>query len=131
MASPTPATPGSKKTLWIGRILSAPPVLLLGFSAVVKLMKAPPVLEGISRLGYPESLVFGIGLLELACAVVYLIPRTSVLGAILVTAYLGGATATHVRVGEPFFGPVLLGLLAWAGLFLREPRLRTLLPLRS
>ena len=87
-------------------------------------------MEGFVRLGYPESLTLGIGIVELACAVVYVIPQTSVLGAILLTGYLGGATATHVRIGEPFFMPIVLGVLIWGGLFLREDRLRALLPLR-
>src|SRR5260370_20738141 len=96
----------SKKMLWAGRIMSALPVLLLAFSAVAKLMKPASVVEGFVRLGYPESLIFRIALLELVCAVVYAIPRTSMLGAILLTGYLGGAIATHVRVGEPLFRPV-------------------------
>lgn len=120
----------SMKVLWAGRVVSAIPVLLLLFSAGMKLAKPAPVVEGFMRLGYPEHLTFGIGVLELACTVLYIIPRTSVLGAVLLTGYLGGATATHVRVGDPFLGPVVFGVLVWAGLFLRDPRLRVLLPLR-
>jgi DoxX-like protein len=97
----------------------------------MKLAKPAPVVEGFVRLGYPESLALGIGIVELACAVIYVIPRTSVLGAILLTGYLGGATATHVRIGEPFFMPIILGVLVWGGLFLRDERLRALLPLRQ
>lgn len=99
-------------------------------SAVMKLIKPPPVVEGFAHLGFPESLALGLGLLELACAVVYVIPQTSVLGAILLTGYLGGATVTHLRVGDPFLTPVILGMLVWGGLYLRDPRLRALIPLR-
>jgi uncharacterized membrane protein YphA (DoxX/SURF4 family) len=123
--------PVSKKKLWAGRIISALPVLMLLFSAVMKFMKPPSVVQEIARLGYPENLLLVMGCLELFCTVMYVIPRTSVLGAILLTAYLGGATATHVRIGDPFFIPVILGVLVWGGLYLRDDRLRALLPLRS
>ena len=119
------------KMLWAGRIMSALPVLMLLLSGVMKLVKPAAVVEGFVRLGYPESLTVGIGIVELACAALYVVPRTSVLGAILLTAYLGGATATHVRIGESFFMPILLGVLVWGGLFLRDERLRALLPLRQ
>lgn len=131
---PTPSTltaPISKKRLWVGRIMSAVPVLMLLFSGVLKLIKPAPVVEEFARLGYPEGLALGIGLLELACTVVYVIPRTSILGAIVLTGYLGGATATHVRIGDPFFGPIVVSVLVWGGLFLRDDRLRALLPWRS
>lgn len=121
----------SKKMLWAGRIVSALPVLMLVFSAVIKLIKPTEVVAEFARLGYPESLVVGIGILELVCTVIYIVPRTSVLGAILLTGYLGGATATHVRVGDPFIPPVLGGALVWAGLYLRDARIRALIPLRS
>ena len=121
----------SKKVIWIGRILSALVVLLMAFSAVGKLFKPAAVIEGFQKLGYPDHAILPIGITELICAILYVIPQTSVLGAILVTAYLGGATATHVRVGEPFFSPVIFGMVAWLGLFLRDLRLRALLPLRS
>ena len=119
----------SKKALWAGRILSALPVLMLLFSAVMKLLKPAPVVQEFGRLGYPEKLALIIGIIELACTIVYVIPQTSVLGAILLVAYLGGATVTHVRVGDPFFIPIVLGILLWLGLYLRDPRLRVLLPL--
>jgi hypothetical protein len=106
-------------------------VLFLLFDGIIKVMKVAPVLQAFARLGYPENLAIGIGILLILCTVVYAIPRTAVLGAILLTAYLGGATATHVRAGEPFYFPVLFGVLVWTGLFLREDRLRALLPLRS
>jgi len=132
MQSAAQTAPVSKKKLWAGRILSALPVLMLLFSGVMKLMKPAAVVQGFAHFGYPESLALCIGILELACAVVYVIPRTSVLGAILLTGYLGGATATHVRIGEALFIiPVILGVLVWGGLFLRDDRLRALIPLRT
>jgi len=123
--------PLSKKMLWAGYIISALPVLLLFFSGAMKLVKSGSVVEGFVRFGYPESVAFAIGIVELACAALYVIPRTSVLGAILLTGYLGGATATHLRIGDPFFVPIVLGVMVWGGLFLRDARLRALLPLRS
>jgi len=131
MTSETSTLSVSKKQLWAGRILSALPVLMLLLSGIMKLVKPAPVLEGFTKLGYSVGVISPIGLVELACTALYLVPRTSILGAILLTGYLGGATATHVRVGEPFFGAVLLGVLVWGGLFLRDPRLRELLPLRK
>ena len=122
--------PISKKVLWTGRILSAVPVLMLLMSAVMKFAKPPPVVEGFAHLGLPEKLALGLGVLELACTVLYVIPRTAVLGAILLTGYLGGAIVSHLRVGDPFIGPIIFGVLVWAGLFLREKRLRALIPLR-
>jgi len=130
MESDSQAVPTSKRILWAGRIISALPVLLLLFSAVIKLVKPPEVVEGFTRLGYAETLALGIGIFELVCTIVYMIPRTSILGAILLTGYLGGATATHVRIGEPFFAPIILGVLVWGGLFLRDEQLRELIPLR-
>ncbi len=121
----------SKTSLWSGRIISTLVVLFLLFDAVAKLMRIAPVLQAFARLGYPERLAVPIGILLLACTTVYVIPRTSVLGAILLSAYLGGATATHVRAGEPFYFPVVFGVLVWAGLFLRDDRLRELIPLRG
>ena len=131
MQSDTHTAPVSKKMIWAGRIMSALPVLMLLLSGVMKLMKPVSVLEGFVGLGYPESLTVGVGIVEIACAVLYVIPRTSVLGAILLTGYLGGATATHLRIGEPFFIPIVLGVLVWGGLYLRDERLRALLPLRQ
>ena len=119
----------SKKALWAGRIISALPVLMLLFSAVMKLLKPAPVVQEFGRLGYPEKLTIVLGIIELSCTVIYVIPQTAVLGAILLTAYLGGATATHVRVGDPFFIPIVLGILIWLGLYFRDPRLRPLMPL--
>jgi hypothetical protein len=122
----------SRKTLWAGRIISALPILLLVFSGVLKLIKPAPVIQGFAHFGFPERLINAIGILEIACTVVYAIPRTAVLGAILMTGYLGGATATNVRVGDPsFIITILLGVLVWLGLYLREVRLRELIPLRT
>jgi hypothetical protein len=106
---------------------------MMVLSAVMKLLRPPQVVEAfVKQFGYSDSSLVPIGVLELACAVVYLIPRTAVLGAVLVTTFLGGAVATHVRIGDPsFIGPTVLGILAWLGLYLREPRLHELLPLRK
>ena len=120
------------KRIWAGRVVSALPVLLLLFSGVMKLMKPASVVEGFARYGYAEHLILILGLLEIGCTILYLIPRTAVLGAILVTAYLGGATATNVRVADPsFLVTVVLGVLAWVGLYLRDERLRDLVPFRN
>lgn len=123
----------SKKMLWTGRIVSTIAALFLLVDAVAKLFKPAPVVESTVQLGYPESVIIGLGILLLVCTVLYMIPRTSVLGAILLTGYLGGATATHVRVGGPLFSilfPGIFGILIWGGLFLRDERLRALIPLR-
>ncbi len=128
MTSETPAI--SPAARWTGRILSTVPCLLLLFSAVMKLIKPAGTAEGFAHLGIPLTHATGLGILEIACTVIYLIPRTSVLGAILLTGYLGGATLTHLRVGDPFLMQPLLGVLLWGGLFLREPRLRALIPLK-
>lgn len=116
---------------WAGRIVTAIPVLMLLASGAMKLMKLPPVMATFSTLGFAESAVTGIGILELACTALYLIPRTSVLGAILLAAYLGGATCSHVRIGEAFIAPVAVGVLVWVGLYLRDERVRALIPLRG
>lgn len=132
MPSEAQPTQVSKVALWSGRIMSVLPVLLMLFSGVTKLMKPVPVVQGFAKFGYPESLILGLGILEILCCVVYLIPRTSILGAILLTGYLGGATATNVRVGDPSsIVTVILGMLIWGGLYLRENRLRALIPLKS
>ncbi|HQR36591.1 MAG TPA: DoxX family protein [Blastocatellia bacterium] len=117
--------------IWAGRILSALPVLLLLFSGLMKVTKRPEVIEGFAKFGYQERVIVGIGVLEIACTILYLIPRTSVLGAILVAGYMGGAAATHLRLGEPVILQVLLAVLAWGGLYLRDARLRALIPVKS
>jgi hypothetical protein len=123
--------PVPKKALWTGRILSVLSVLILLVSAITKFAKPVPVLEGFAHLGLPERLAFGLGLLELICTAVYVVPQTAVLGAILLTGYLGGAVVSHLRVGDVFIGPIIWGVLLWAGLFLRDKRLRALFPWRS
>lgn len=117
--------------LWVGWIVSAIPVVMLTMSGIMKLMKPAPVVEGFEHLGWPISLALALGIVELVCTVIYVIPRTAVLGAILLTGYLGGAIATHVRIGEVFIGPAVFGMLVWLGLYLRDPRIRDLLPLRE
>lgn len=121
----------SMKSLWAGRIISALVVLFLLFDAVAKLMKITPVLEAFTRLGFSTGLAVPIGVLLLVCTIVYVIPPRSILGAVLLTAYLGGATVTHLRAGQPFYFPVVFGVLVWGGLYLREDRLRALIPLRT
>jgi hypothetical protein len=125
----------SKKRLWVGRMMSAVVVLFLVFDAVLKFIKPAPVVEAFAHLGLPLGLAAGLGIVLLASTVLYAIPRTSVLGAILLTGYLGGAVASHLRVGDPLFShilfPTYLGVLLWLGLYLRDDRLRVLIPLRS
>ena len=125
----------SKERRLAGPIVSAIPVLFLAFDTAIKFTTMEPVVESFRQLGYPTSLGLAIGLLELTCLVLYVVPRTSVLGAVLLTGYLGGAVATHVRVGSPLFThilfPIYVAALIWGGLFLRERRLLTLIPLRS
>ncbi|HWN08593.1 MAG TPA: DoxX family protein [Pyrinomonadaceae bacterium] len=125
---------GSKGMIWAGRIISALAALFFLVDAVMKFFKPPIVVETTVKLGYPESTIVGLGIVLLVSTILYMIPRTAVLGAILLTGYLGGAVATHVRVGEgvfPVLFPVIFGALVWLGLYLRDERLRTLIPLRS
>ncbi len=118
--------------LWTGRVLSALPVLLMTMSGVMKLSHSTQVVEGFGKSGIVEGLITPIGLIELACVVIYLVPTTAVLGAVLIVGYLGGAVLLHLRAGETAIAlsPFLLGVFAWGGLWLRDPRLRALLPLR-
>jgi uncharacterized membrane protein YphA (DoxX/SURF4 family) len=125
----TSPIPVSKKILWTSYVLSSLPILMLLFSASMKLLHPPQLDEGFVHLGWPVTLAFCLGVLEATCAIVYIIPRTAVLGAILLTGYLGGAIATHVRIGEPGYAQFVLGVLLWGGLYLRDPRLRSLMPL--
>jgi len=119
----------------VGVALTAVPVLFLVFDSAIKLSGSPMVAEAMTQLGYTADAAIGIALLEIACLALYLVPRTSVLGAVLLTGYLGGAIATHVRVGNPLLSHVLfptyIAAMLWGGLFLRERRLRVLLPLRA
>ena len=130
MFAATRAIPTVKTTIWTGRTLSVLAILFLAFDTIIKVLNLPPAVEATTQLGYPVGLVVTIGIIELACLAVYSIPRTSVLGAILLTGYLGGAIATQVRAGSPLFSvvfPVIIGALIWGGLFLRNERLRALL----
>lgn len=123
------------KLVWTGRILSGLVIAFLLFDSLIKFLMIQPVIDSFRQLGYPESLAIEIGAIDLLCTVLYAIPRTAVLGAILLTGLLGGAMASHIRIGSPLFSHVLfgvyLGLFAWGGLYLREPRLRALIPLRG
>lgn len=124
----------SKKTRVISYVLTALVALFLTFDTVLKVLRLAPAMQGTTELGYPPESVLTIGLIELACLALFLVPHTSVFGALLLTGYLGGAIATHVRVGNPLFShvlfPIYVALLLWGGLYLREPRLRELLPVR-
>ena len=135
MHSAIQTAPVSKTSLWAGRVFSGLVVLFMLFDSSIKLMKLAPAVEGTAKLGYPVSVVLSIGIVLFVCTVLYAIPRTSILGAILLTGYLGGAVASNVRVENPLFGyvlfPVYVGVLLWLGLYLREERLRALIPLRS
>ncbi|HTU41031.1 MAG TPA: DoxX family protein [Candidatus Aquilonibacter sp.] len=131
MADAAVGTRISNQSLWAGRALSTLAVVLFLFTASFIFLKPEMAMQGFVHYGYPEGWLLRITVIEVACAILYAIPQTSVLGAILLTAYLGGATATHVRVGEPFYLPIITGIVVWVGLFLREPRLRALVPLRS
>jgi hypothetical protein len=127
-------TPISRKALWAGHIISGLVILFLLFDGAIKLVPLAPVTESLAQLGYSVSLARGLGILTLACTILYAVPRTAVLGAILLTGLLGGAIAAHLRVGSPVFSHLLfgayLGLMVWGGLFLRDDRVRALLPLR-
>ena len=125
------SAPPPKWMFWTGWVISVLPVLMLLMSAVMKFVKPPGMAEGLSKIGWREDQMLTLGILELTCTLLYVIPQTSMLGAILLTGYLGGAIATHVRVGDDYLGPVIFGVLVWLGLYLRDPRLRALLPLRS
>jgi xanthine/uracil permease len=131
MESDVQARPGPKTLLWVGRVLSALPALALIASGVGKLLKPEAVVTEFTRLGWPDSPVAPLGIVEIACALLYAIPQTAVLGAILLTGYLGGAIATHVRIEEGFLPPLVMGVLVWLGIYLRDRRLRALLPFRS
>lgn len=135
IAQSAAGTTSSKRGVWVGRVLSGLVVLFLVPDGIIKFIKPAPVVEAFSHLGWWLSLANGIGILLLVCTATYVFPRTSVLGAILLTGYLGGAVATHLRAGDPLFShilfPTYLGVLLWLGLYLRDSRLRALIPLRS
>ncbi len=122
--------PVSRRRFWTGHVLSAFALFFLISGGITKVLQLPVAVEGTIQLGYPGDSLITLGVLELACVLLYLIPRTSLLGAIITTGYLGGAIATHVRIENPLFThilfPVYLGLLIWGGLYLRDGRLRSL-----
>ncbi len=128
-------TPAARSTglIWTGRILTALGVLFLVFDGVIKIIQIQPVVDSFNLLGIPTGLAPAIGFLMLACLAVYLFPRTSLLGAILLTGYLGGAIALQLRIGAPAFNlvfPLIVAGFIWGGLYLRDPLLRTVLPVR-
>ena len=128
----TQAAPSSSGMAWTGRILTGLVTLFLIFDSSVKLLKTQQAVQATVQLGYPENTIVPIGVALLVCLVLYLIPRTAILGGILMTGYLGGATATMVRVSSPWIlFPVFIGVLAWAGIYLRDPELRRLIPFRK
>jgi DoxX-like family len=125
----------AKKRSIAGYVLTGLVAAFLAFDTVMKLLQLAPAVQGTTELGYPAGTVLVIGAIELVCLVLYLVPRTSVLGALVLTGYLGGAIATHVRVGGPLpthtLFPIYVALMVWGGLYLRESRLRQLLPFRT
>jgi hypothetical protein len=123
-------TRASGKIVWVGRVISVLASLLFLMSAFMKLQGGAEVMQGMAHLGLPPSMVKPLAILEISCVVIYLVPATSVLGAILLAGYIGGAICTHWRVGDPFVAQIALGVFVWLGLYLREDRLKGLIPLR-
>ena len=123
--------PPSGKIVWIGRAVSILVSLVFLMSGVMKLKGGVEVAQGMAHLGLPDSLILPLAIVEILCVVIYLIPKTSVVGAILLTGFIGGAICAHLRVGDPFYVQIAIGVLIWLGLYLREDRLRGLMPLRS
>jgi DoxX-like protein len=119
------------KIVWVGRVISILVALVFALSSFMKMKGGAEMMQGMAHLGLPESLVVPLAILEISCVVFYLIPATSVLGAILLTGYIGGAICTHLRVGDPFFLQIAIGVVIWLGLYLREPRLKGLIPVRT
>ncbi|CAN5470467.1 DoxX family protein [soil metagenome] len=130
----TPYTEQPSAMTWTGRVMSGVVILFLLFDGAIKLVPLDIVIETSKQLGLSEGLARPLGVITLLCTILYAMPRTSILGAVLLTAYMGGAVATHVRIGSPLFSHTLfgvyLGLLIWGGLYFRDHRIRTLLPLR-
>lgn len=127
----TPAAGSPKWMTIVGWVLSVIPALLLLFSGVLKFMPIPGNDENLQHIGWKAESVPTLGVIEIICTLIYLIPQTAMLGSILLAAYMGGTVATHLRVGDPFFVQILIGVVLWLGLWLREPRLRALTPIRS
>jgi len=132
MSNPSSQNPVSKAAVWTGYVLSTLPVLFMAMSGVMKVVQPPMVVEGFAKNNISSTGVMIIGIIELLCAAIYVFPRTAVLGAVLVTGYLGGAIMVHVRAHESaLLAPLILGMCAWGGLFMRDERIRSLLPLRK
>ena len=135
MQTATPAAPYPKSRIWAGRIMSGLVVFFLTADSIMKLMHASFVLKEMERLGLPVNLTVPIGIILLTCTILYAVPRTSVLGAILLTGYFGGAVLTHLRAGDPLLShalfPIYMGVVLWGGLFARDKRLRALIPWRT
>lgn len=131
--SSPPPNPSSNPAwmVWTGRVISVLPILMLLMSAMFKFAPPEGMEKELSKMGWRADQMFTLGIVELVCTILYLIPQTSFLGAILLTGYLGGATATHVRIDDSWYFTVILGVLVWLGLFLRDSRLRALLPIRT
>lgn len=123
--------PGVSNRVWAGRILTGLMSALFLFSGVMKFMGGPELEEGMAKMGLPESMILPLAILEIACVVIYATPATAVLGAILLTGYLGGAICTHWRVGDTFVWQIAFGVLVWLGIFLRDDRLWSLIPVRT
>ncbi len=130
-STPAPSKPIPKAILALGWFLSVAPCLLLFFSASGKFTKGQDVIDGFTHLGWDPADAVPLGIVEVTATLLYLFPRTAVLGAVLLTGYMGGAIATHARIGEPFIIQAILGMVLWFGLFLRDRRIRALLPIRS
>ena len=134
MGSETTSPPvTSRKMFWAGWVMSVLPVPLLGMSCSMKIFKGAEAVKGFAEMGYPAGVIVPLGIVELTCTILYLIPQTAVLGAILLTGYLGGAVDVHVRTADTFAHtatPIALGILVWGGLFLRDPRIRSLIPFK-
>jgi len=135
MDATSQVTSPSKGSIWTGRVISALIVLFLLFDSVLKFMKPAPVVETFAHLGLSMSLANPLGIILIVCALLYAIPQTSIIGAILLSGYLGGAVCTHLRVGDPLFShilfPTYMGALLWLAIYLRDVRLRALIPFRS
>jgi uncharacterized membrane protein (UPF0182 family) len=131
---PNVTTSNSKALIWVGRIVSTLVVLFCAFDGLMKVIKEPHVIAASAELGFSTNQLVLIGVIMLVCTVLYAIPRTAILGAVLLTGYLGGAVVSNIRVGHPVFEcifPVIIGTLAWGGIFVREPRVRELIPFRK
>jgi hypothetical protein len=135
MQTATDIVTPSKSRLWTGRILSILAILFLLFDGIMKLVRPLPVTQAMAQLGFPQHLSVPIGIILLLCTALYAIPSTSVLGAVLLTGYLGGAVVSQLRIGASLFGstlfPIYFAVLLWAGIYLREPRLRAFIPVRK